>query len=109
MQKFLFISSFLLMTAAACGKDGGSAEGFINEYGALKTKVCACTDKACADKAKAAADAHERSAKEKKIPKPTKAQEERFEKIEDEISACARKFDAPEPPPAVPAATPTPP
>jgi hypothetical protein len=76
------------------GGGGGDAdvEKFIADYAALKDKLCACADKACADKVKAEADAHERSAKDKNLRKPTPEEEERFEKIEDEVNACAAKL-----------------
>jgi hypothetical protein len=91
MKKLIMISSFLLL--AACSK-GSKADEFVADYGKLKDKLCACPDKECAVKVKAEADAHERSAKEKGIGKPTEAQEAKFEKIEDEINACADKHGA---------------
>lgn len=91
MKKLIVISSFLLL--AACSK-GSKADQFIADYGKIKDKLCACADKDCAVKAKAEADAHERSAEDKGIGKPTKEQNDRFEKIEDEINACADKLGA---------------
>ena len=92
MKKLFIVSAFMFL--AACGKKGGESAGdkIITEYGALKDKLCACADKECADKVKAESDAlEERAGKE--IGKPTKDQEARFEKIEDEVNACAKKFE----------------
>lgn len=90
MKKLFIVTAFVFL--AACGKKGGDSPGdkIIAEYGALKDELCKCADKACADGVKAKADAlEERAGKE--IGKPTKEQEAKFEKIEDELNACAKK------------------
>ena len=91
MKKLIVVATFLFLSA--CSK-GSKADQFIADYAKIKDKLCACPDKDCAVKAKAEADAHEKSAEAKGIGEPSKEQEAKFEKIEDEINACASKLGA---------------
>jgi hypothetical protein len=82
--------ALVLAFVAACGGSDG-ADKFISDYGAIKDRLCACTDKDCTTKLKAEADAHEARGRTE-IPKPTKEQKDRFKAFEREVNDCARKF-----------------
>jgi len=98
MKKLLTVAGFLFF--AACGK-GGDFDKVLSEYGAFKDKICKCADKACADKEKAAAEAYLMDkAKSMGDKKPSKDQDEKFDKIQDEMEECAKKFESAEAPPA---------
>jgi hypothetical protein len=84
------VRASLLVCVAACSK-GDTADKFISDYGAIKDRLCACTDKDCTTKLKAEADAHEKRGRDE-IPKPTKDQKDRFKAFEHEVNDCARKF-----------------
>ncbi|HUS64488.1 MAG TPA: hypothetical protein VMZ28_08095 [Kofleriaceae bacterium] len=86
----------------ACGKGGGGDAGkLISDYGALKDKLCKCADKACADGVAKETEAFmAKSMETMEKTKPTKEQDEQFDKIEDEMEACAKKFETAEAPPA---------
>jgi hypothetical protein len=88
MTKLITVVAFVFV--AACGKKTVE-DNILAEYAKAKDQLCACTDKACADGAKAFADTVEDRARTD-IKKPTKELEQKFEKIEDQINECARKF-----------------
>ena len=91
-----------LFFVVACGKGGGGDAGkLISDYGALKDKLCKCADKACADGVAKETEAFmAKSMETMEKTKPTKEQDEQFDKIEDEMEACAKKFETAEAPPA---------
>ena len=105
MRKLFTVAGFLFVVA--CGKGGGDAGKIISEYGGYKDRLCKCADKACADKVAEEAEAWMgKQAESMEKMKPTKEQDEQFDKIENEMEACAKKFESAEAPPADPAMPP---
>jgi hypothetical protein len=84
-----------LMTALAflvfVGCKSSPEDRILDEYTKMKDNLCACAAKDCADRAKAQADAIEQRARQD-IKSPSKEVEQKFEKVEDQINECARKF-----------------
>ncbi|MDB4963861.1 MAG: hypothetical protein JWP01_3860 [Myxococcales bacterium] len=92
MKHLLAIVGFVFVVG--CGSKGGG-DKIISDYTGLKDRMCKCADKACAEKV--TADAVEwmgTMEKEMKNTKPTKEQDEKFDKIDDEMKACAKKLGA---------------
>ncbi len=90
MKNFLAIVGFVFVVGCG-GKSGG--DKIISDYEGFKDRLCKCADKACADKVQAdVATWMEKMATEMKDTKPTKEQDEKFDKIEDEMEACAKKL-----------------
>lgn len=88
MKAFFSIVGFAFLVG--CG--GGGIDGVLKEYEGYKDKMCACKDKACADKVEADATAYLMKAAEKfKDSKPSKEQDEKFDKLEDAMSECQKK------------------
>lgn len=88
MKKLITLAVFVVL--AACGKRSVE-DNLLDEYTKLKDTLCACTEPDCAARAKAQADALEQRARQD-IKNPSKEVEQKFEKIEDKINECARKF-----------------
>ena len=96
-----FLSSVGFMFLVACG--GGGVDGVIKEYEGFKDKMCACKDKACAEKVEADAMAYLMKAAEKfKDSKPSKEQDEKFDKIQDAMEECSKKLEGGGDKPATP-------
>ena len=90
----LFILLGGILLAVACSK-GGDVDSVINEYAGFKDRLCKCADKACADQVAADAEAYlTKMADKMSKMKPTKEQDEKFDQVEDEMEACAKKFEA---------------
>ncbi|MBK9032760.1 MAG: hypothetical protein IPL61_16075 [Myxococcales bacterium] len=104
MKKLALVFALLVPMAAACGGGGGAAE-LLKKMEEAKNKTCACKDKACVDKVKEEMMGWMmKNADKFKNVKPTKAQDEKADKLDDEMDKCAEKFDKPaDPPPADPA------
>ncbi|MEZ4401881.1 MAG: hypothetical protein R3B06_17765 [Kofleriaceae bacterium] len=102
MKKLALVFA-MLIPMAACG--GGGAAELLGKMKEAKNKVCACKDKACADKVKEDMMAWMmKNADKFKNVKPTKAQDEEADKLDDEMEKCAAKFEkADEPAPTPPA------
>lgn len=91
MNHLLAIAGFVFVVG--CGSKGG--DKIITEFEGFKDRMCKCADKACADKV--TADATEwmtKMAESMKDTKPTKEQDEKFDKLDDEMKACAKKLGA---------------
>jgi hypothetical protein len=88
MKAFFSIVGFAFLVG--CG--GGGIDGVIKEYEGFKDKMCACKDAACAEKVQADANAFIMKAAEKfKDSKPSKEQDEKFDKIQNAMEECEKK------------------
>lgn len=91
-----------IVFAFGCSKGGG--DKILSDYEGFKDRMCKCADKACADKVTADVGAWmSKMADSMKDTKPTKEQDEKFDKIDDAMEECAKKFEAKEPEPTPPA------
>jgi hypothetical protein len=101
MKKILVaFTSLALATGAGCG--GGGADEILGKMRSFKDKMCKCTDKACVDGVeKEMMEWAVKNMEKMKGMKPTKAQEEAADKIDDEMDKCKEKAEgagAPEAP-----------
>ena|SRR5436190_4853607 len=94
MRKLLLIAGLGVLSLAGFGcKKGGDADKIISEYSGFKDRLCKCADKACADKVTQESEAWmAKQVEAMSKTKPTKEQDAKFDKIEDEMEACAKKF-----------------
>lgn len=105
MKKIMFV---VMSLALATGCGGGGAEELIGKLRGFKNDMCKCTTQECVDKVdKDMMGWMLKNADKFKNVKPTKAQEEQADKIEDEMRACKDKVEnaaapAPAPAPATP-------
>ena len=86
-----------LGTLLGCG--GGKTDEFdkvLTELEGFKTKMCACTDKACVDKVQDDWRAYRKTMRDKlgKDSKPSEAQDKRGRDLDEEMRACRKKYDA---------------
>jgi hypothetical protein len=91
MKKILIaLGSVALLAASGCG--GGGADEAIGKLRGFKDKVCACKDKACVDNVeKEMMEWAMKNMEKMKDVKPTKAQDEAADKIQDEMEKCKEK------------------
>jgi hypothetical protein len=86
-----------LVVAAGCK---GPVDEVISDLEGWKSKMCACTDKACTEKVEADFDKWEDTMMKKmKDVKPDDvddSQKAKFKSLEKEYRACRKKYDAPE-------------
>jgi len=96
MRKLMMAAS-LVLSLAACGSKGG-IDGALDKMESFKNEACKCSDKACTDKVMENMMKYMGEAeKSMKDAKPSKAQDERADKIMDEMGKCTEKFEkAPE-------------
>lgn len=94
MKKILIaVASMALMTGSGCG--GGGADEILGKMRSFKDKVCACKDKACIEGVeKEMMEWAMKNMDKMKNMKPTKAQDEAADKIEDEMDKCKEKVEA---------------
>ncbi|HEU0030491.1 MAG TPA: hypothetical protein VFQ53_07660 [Kofleriaceae bacterium] len=86
------IIASVVLGLGACGKKGG-ADDALAKMEDFKKQVCACADMACAEKVSKEMDKYmEEFEKNNKDVKPTKEQDEKADKIGDEMSACMKKL-----------------
>lgn len=79
---------------------GRMAENLLSVMRGYKTQVCACGDMRCVEGVeKQMMEWAMRNMEVFKNVKPTKAQEEAADRIEDEMQACKARFEPPAPPP----------
>lgn len=87
MKKLLLLT--VMAMASACG---GGADDLLDKMGSYKNQMCKCTDAACADKVEKDMRDWMMANKDKfKDIKPTKEQDEKADKIQDEMRACEKK------------------
>jgi hypothetical protein len=93
MKKILFaVASMALMAGSGCG--GGGADEILGKMRGFKDKVCACKDKACVEGVeKEMMEWAMKNMDKMKNMKPTKAQDEAADKIEDEMDKCKEKLE----------------
>jgi hypothetical protein len=90
MKKLIAIAGFVFL--ASCSSKSGF-DKVLSDFEGFKNRYCKCTDKACADKVEAEAKAWmEKMEESMKGKEPTKEQDEKFDKIEEEIEKCEEKF-----------------
>ena len=94
MKKILIaVASMALMTGSGCG--GGGADEILGKMRGFKDKVCACKDKACVEGVeKEMMEWAMKNMDKMKNMKPTKAQDEAANKIEDEMDKCKERLEA---------------
>ena len=92
MKKILIaVTTIALAAGAGCG--GGGADEILGKMRGFKDKVCACKDKACVDNVeKEMMEWAMKNMDKMKNMKPTKAQDEAADKIEDEMDKCKEKI-----------------
>jgi hypothetical protein len=92
MKKILFaLASMALVAGSGCG--GSAADEVIGKLKSTKDKICACKDKACVEAAEADMMKWMMANADKfKNVKPSKAQEEAADKIDDEMDKCKEKI-----------------
>jgi hypothetical protein len=104
MKKLLVaFTSLALITGAGCG--GGGADEILGKMRSFKDKMCKCKDKACVEGVeKEMMEWAMKNMEKMKDMKPTKAQEEAADKIDDEMDKCKEKAEGSgeAPPPATP-------
>ena len=103
MRKLMMLSALVLSlgSLSACGKKG--IDGALDKMEDFKNKVCACKDMDCAKKTSADMDTYMKGLeKDMKDTKPSKAQDERADKIGDDMAACMKKLEPAAPPAATP-------
>jgi hypothetical protein len=93
MKVLLAIAGFVFI--AGCGSKN-AGDKIISEFEGLKDRMCKCADKACADKVNEDTTKWMQKLAEgsEKDAKPTKEQDEKFDKLGDELKACAKKLGA---------------
>ncbi len=94
MRNFMLAASLVLSLGAlsACGKKSG-IDGALDKMEDYKKQVCACTTVDCATKAMEDMGKYmEGQEKAMKDVKPSKDQDERADKLGDEMSACMTKL-----------------
>ena len=92
MKKILIaVASMALVAGTGCG--GGGADEILGKMKGFKDKVCACKDKACVEGVeKEMMEWAMKNMDKMKNMKPTKAQDEAADKIEDEMDKCKEKL-----------------
>ena len=101
MKKILFVVSMLGL-AVGCG--GNVGDEILGKMESTKKAVCACKELACAEKAEADFEKFIMGKmKDAKDFKPSKAQDEKADKLQDEMRACKKKLEEAAAPPAAPA------
>lgn len=92
MKKIGFVMAMVLGLGCGGGDKISEALKGLEDY---KGKACACKDKGCAEKVKADydkwKDGMRKSFKEEDMKKMTKEQDQKFDDIEDALSACLDK------------------
>ncbi len=104
MRKLMMLSALVLSlgSLSACGKKG--IDGALDKMEDFKVKVCACKDMDCAKKTSDDMDKYMQGLeKDMKDTKPTKAQDERADKVKEQMDECMKKLA---PAPTAPAVTP---
>lgn len=90
MRNFLLIASVVL-GLGACGKSGG--DEVLSKMEDFKGQACACKDKACGEKVmKDMSEYMEKWMESNKDFKPSKEQDEKADKIGDEMRDCIEKL-----------------
>jgi hypothetical protein len=80
------------IAGALIGCGGGNGfDGILKQGKAFKDATCACKDQACIDKVEKDMDVWMEKAAKSFKGKPTKAQDEAWDKVEDESRACRAK------------------
>ncbi len=91
MKKILFAVASMALVAG-CG--GGGADEMLGKMRGFKDKVCACKDKACVENVeKEMMEWAMKNMDKMKDIKPTKAQDEQADKIQDEMEKCKEKHE----------------
>ncbi|HVK72521.1 MAG TPA: hypothetical protein VM734_04350 [Kofleriaceae bacterium] len=91
-MKKILIAVAMLGLAGACG--GNAADELLGKMKEFKDKTCACKDKACLEKVeKDAMEWMMKNADKFKNVKPSKAQDEAADKLDDEMDACKKKIE----------------
>ena len=90
MNKLLLTLGFVA-ALGACGGGGGFDE-ILKKGKAFKDATCACKDSACVDKVEKDMEAWMEKAAKSFKGKPSKAQDEAWDKIDDESDACKKKI-----------------
>lgn len=89
MKKILFAVASMALVAG-CG--GGGADEMLGKMRGFKDQICKCTDKACVEKVeKDMMEWAMKNMEKMKDIKPTKAQDEAADKIQDEMEKCKDK------------------
>ncbi|HVK85598.1 MAG TPA: hypothetical protein VM513_15870 [Kofleriaceae bacterium] len=83
------VAMVCVLAAAACSK--GGIDGALDKMESFKTQMCACKDVACVDKVDSDMEKWMDSNKDLKGKEPSKAQEERGDKIFDAMRECKDK------------------
>jgi hypothetical protein len=90
MRNIMLVAS-VVFGLGACGKDAGDKA--LAKMEDFKNQICACKDKECLEKVqKDMTEWMESMSKEMSDKKPTKAQEEKGEKIFKELEECTTKL-----------------
>ncbi len=91
MKKILIaFASMALVAGSGCG--GGGADELLGKMRGFKDKMCKCTDKACVDNVeKEMMEWAMKNMEKMKNLKPTKAQDEAGDKLQDEMEKCKDK------------------
>jgi hypothetical protein len=79
--------------SAGSGSGSDPFAAALVEMEGFKTKMCACTDKACADKVQEDIKTWDRLMRSKITAKPTDAQKVRGQGLENEIKECRKKAE----------------
>ncbi|KAB2889677.1 MAG: hypothetical protein F9K40_19675 [Kofleriaceae bacterium] len=91
-MKKILIAVASMALVAGCG--GGGADEMLGKLRSHKDKICACKDKACVENAeKEMMEWLMKNAEKYKDVKPTKAQDEAADKIQDEMEKCKDKLE----------------
>jgi hypothetical protein len=101
MRKLLILAAFVT-ALGACDKQDRFDE-VLGEMEGFKSRMCACTDKACTDDVQDAWREYRKTLRDKvgEEAKPSDAQDKRGRALEEELRTCRRTHD-----PAPPADTP---
>lgn len=85
------LAAILVLGLGACG---GKADDALNKMEGFKNQVCACADKACAEQVMRDMEkSMEEWAKNNASVKPTKEEDQKADKLGDEMQECMKKFD----------------
>jgi hypothetical protein len=84
------LAAVVVLGLGACGGKGDEA---LDKMESFKNQVCACSDVGCAEKAMKEMEAYlDDWQKKNSDTKPTKEQDQRADKIGDEMQACMKKL-----------------